>query len=364
MSLHLPSEDADVDENAPFERNNYFHGKLMTARDMQTEQAYHRRRLNTVSGHVLGRGLVTGLQTELTETDTRLEATMKPGVAVAERPIVITGEGGVGVKRDSTGEMKLPSGEEIYLYLTPTEYHTERVPKPSSSDEFREDCDYNRVVESFELRYTDRPKTEFKSVPEVTLPEGADDGEREGDYILGQMTREYYDERSAGLEPDVDSPLPLGRFVKEDGKWERDPDWNRHAFVYSNDMLAAFTRVIAERVTSFEAVQSVGGVHSSDIELDSDDETIVITTLGDEDDEWVNLDVSERVVLRDALDDEVEELNAQVEDLNEHIDRLERRLDRIEEREEEDPREDETDVDGRNEQDDPSDDGSEDTDEE
>ena len=61
------SSDAETGVPGQFERNRYFHGKLMTARDMEAEQDYLRRRMATLSRGVLGVGVVAGLDSAALE---------------------------------------------------------------------------------------------------------------------------------------------------------------------------------------------------------------------------------------------------------------------------------------------------------
>lgn len=83
-------EDCALDR---FVRNRFFHGKLMTARDMQLEQEYHADRLETLAQHVTGKGAVCGLavSVEQESADDPLEVTVEPGYALdwCGRPVLV-----------------------------------------------------------------------------------------------------------------------------------------------------------------------------------------------------------------------------------------------------------------------------------
>jgi hypothetical protein len=63
-----------------FEKNRYFQGKLMTARDMLTDQQYHANRLETITKLTNGTGIVSGLTiSEFTEEEGQLRLELQPG---------------------------------------------------------------------------------------------------------------------------------------------------------------------------------------------------------------------------------------------------------------------------------------------
>ena len=45
-----------------FERNQFFQGKLMTARDMEAEQEYHAERLHAINRFATGQGILYGAE--------------------------------------------------------------------------------------------------------------------------------------------------------------------------------------------------------------------------------------------------------------------------------------------------------------
>ena len=63
----------------PFERNRYFYGKMLTARDFETEQKYYNDKRRLINRTVLGAGIVCGLGVNVGD-DTSL--TIESGVAL------------------------------------------------------------------------------------------------------------------------------------------------------------------------------------------------------------------------------------------------------------------------------------------
>jgi hypothetical protein len=180
---------ADTGVPPQFERNRYFDGKLLTARDMTADQAYHRGQLQAVVRGTLGVGIVTGLEViGVTETDGRLTATVQPGVALdaAGRPVVVPPATGDVTVRAPNADRPLDvdevgAGDVLALRLRHDACATERVPVPGSEHVTGEGGEHGRVVESFVLE--GHPATTDaggdpvppKPVPEVTLTDPDDE---------------------------------------------------------------------------------------------------------------------------------------------------------------------------------------------
>ena len=150
------SELADTGVPSQFERNRYFDGKLLTARDMIADQAYHRGRLQAIVRATLGVGIVTGLEvTAITTEDDRLKVTVQPGVALdaAGRPVIVppaTGEVTVrapGTDRPFDANEIDVDGLELRLRFDACA--TERVPVAGSEHVTGDGGEHGRVVESF-----------------------------------------------------------------------------------------------------------------------------------------------------------------------------------------------------------------------
>ncbi|WP_458210346.1 hypothetical protein [Haladaptatus sp. NG-SE-30] len=326
------TESQRTDLRSP-ERNHYFHGKLMTARDMETEQLYHRNRLHDVSKSILGEGLVCGLATNIKSKSNRLEATIKPGLALDDhgRLITVTGKESVVVKNRSTNEPTLPEDDPIYLFLEYEECHTELVPVPGSENACQEDCCHNRIVEKFKVTYTEDEPQEDKDVPEVEFP-SKEECERSDYSALETMARAYYDEYSAECKRSDDSSLFLGRYEKrgKDGLWELvDDPYYGSPLVYTNDMLYA---IIAQHVTDFdnphevEALKTVNnvGTEKGNVDIVSPRGTISVDAKTDPD--RVVLEASDKIARQEKLE-ELEELEDKVDQQNDRIKELEEKLD-------------------------------------
>lgn len=181
----MSRETADAETGVPsqFERNRYFHGKLMTARDMTADQDYVRRRLAAISRGVLGAGVVAGLEvTGAEESDGDLRVTVTPGVALdsAGRTVVVPeGTGPVTVRRPGV-DAPFPANEVtadgVALTLRYDHCSTERVPAPGNEHADGDGSEYGRIVETFAVEAEPIETDDEgepgppKPVPEVSLP--------------------------------------------------------------------------------------------------------------------------------------------------------------------------------------------------
>lgn len=265
-----------------FERNQFFHGKLMTARDMQAEQAYHAGRLNTQSHHVVGAGIVSGLAiTDIVDAGDGIEVTLEPGFALdgSGRPIVVDGT--------STVSLSIPAGDSFHLYLAFKETGKDRVPIPGAERTTEADCTYNRTLETFELYAESDPPEHAKSVPDVEFPGGSElDADEE--YGLVELARAYHQHVGERETIGVDGDVYLGGFVRDSGDWVEASTSVNRPYVYTNDMLFA---AIARHIADFE------NPHEVSVEAVSDE---IIERVE-------NLEATEGFV--DRLDDLDERLN-------------------------------------------------------
>lgn len=217
----------------PFERNRFFHGKLMTARDMQAEQDYHAGRLNALSGLVVGEGIVRGLEVAaVDDAGDGVEVTVEPGVALdgTGRPIVI--------EHAVTERLPAPSRDEIHLFVAYDEASKDRVPVPGADHASEEDCTYNRVLETYEVYYRTDPPEHPKSVPAVELPTGGD-GDGDDGAALTELARTYHRTHLSAAGPASDPDVFLGSFERQSGAWVEADGTARRPYVYTNDMLYA-----------------------------------------------------------------------------------------------------------------------------
>jgi hypothetical protein len=337
------AEKGRTGELGRYERNRFFYGKLMTARDMQTEQTYHASRLEDLGRVVAGNGIVCGLEASVTETvvnDTaKLEVTIDPGYALDAhgRPVV--------VKNETSKYLDLPETSDISLFLTYEECLRETVPVPDSGDACKQECAYNRVLEVFEVTYEatspdvlSGTTTTHKPVPDIRFPsqtEVADDEVA----ALDAIARSYYESEAGELHPcetDEASSVFLGVFTEDGGDWVRAAETAVRPHVYTNDMLyAALTRHATDfdnphavNATQVGSPLSVEGVHNpgGNIGLDSPDETVSITP--DDGQDSIGLDVS--ASFRAELDRRFDDLQNILENrLDTHENRLDTHDDRL-----------------------------------
>ena len=150
-------DDCDLTQS---ERNRFFHGKLMTARDMEAEQVYHRGLFTRHHRHVTGYGVVDGLDATVTPVAEGLKVTLDPGYAIdcCGRPVVVPKE-----TTDVVEEWEQREDEDLALYLEYAECVTESVPIPGSEDACERECAFNRVVETFSLDVQPAPAVRGRS---------------------------------------------------------------------------------------------------------------------------------------------------------------------------------------------------------
>ncbi|WP_152042270.1 hypothetical protein [Salinigranum salinum] len=305
-----------------FEKNRYFHGKLMTARDMQADQDYHAERLATLARHVLGEGVVCGLTTTVTANGADLEIVVRPGLALdcCGNPVVV----------DSEHTTTLTPGEEmdeLHLSLVYDECTKETVPIPGSANACEEECTYNRILEITDLTSAAEPPDAFKTVSDAVVFPSQADVQADEDAALGTIARSYHDAESTDCESCDEPSIYLGVVTRRpDGSWNDELSTAGQPLVYTNDLLyAAVARHAADfdnphdvalEVTDDQpdAVVRVQGpaVAGGDVAFVSPNDTVTITP--NPGDTGVDLDVSQELLDRlSAAEDRLEDL-AGVED--------------------------------------------------
>lgn len=263
MTSSHEGERTDGEKLRPLEKNNYFDGKLMTARDMRAEQDYHADRQHRLTRFVAGAGIISGLNvTAVEERDDGLEVTVDDGVALDGygRPIVVTGADSIPVTRSGSDQSSVPDGDVIYLSLRYDELEKESVPVPGSESAYEPRCEYNRFLETFEISYDESApgRYKYKPVPAVEFPD-RDDVRDTDDSALAEIARSYHD--SYQSEDRDDPSLFLGAFERDsNGAWTELPETERRPLVYTNDMLYA---AIVRHVTDFDNPHEVSDVPGS-----------------------------------------------------------------------------------------------------
>ncbi|MFD1686081.1 hypothetical protein [Halobellus litoreus] len=243
-----------------FERNRYFHGKLMTARDMQTEQQYHAGRLHTHNRYVTGSGIVCGLEVDVEAASDDAgspTAVVEQGVAIdaCGRQIVVEDRDRIEIPPSIAGNGR------VSVYIAYATCKKESVPVTGSEEACGDECEYNRLQQTYQVTFEASPPATQKPVPvdRVELPTldkvretGGDDGVAPGDDVLHELSRSYHEAANGdgrilscqsvvAAQNATDDRLFLGSFTeRSDGSWApATQDTEPRPQVYTNDMLHA-----------------------------------------------------------------------------------------------------------------------------
>lgn len=298
--------DASLSEcgNERFERNHYFHGKLMTARDMQAEQAYNVGQRRAQARNVGGSGVAWGLKAEITgEGDESIRVFVHEGYGVdaCGRPIVMP-----DTYDDVITDGSKVDAPALSVYLEYDACLKESVPVDGGETACEDECAYNRVLEVYDVHvkaHDPDPTTVGKPIEPVTFPDWNDldsvsDSDRslpgEYDPVYATIASSYWDEVGApgGAEAAADG-LYLGTFATDDnGNWQREPAPPTQ-YLYTNDMLyAGLARHTADfgnphetslRTVTRESASETGlqvrddGSDNPQVVVSSTDETVEVT---------------------------------------------------------------------------------------
>jgi hypothetical protein len=246
-----------------FERNRFFHGKLMTARDMFAEQAYHADRLDTFAQHLAGEGILEGLDLSVVEKGTGdLSVTVSPGVALdcCGRLLVVEDDGS-----DHTVEASAifdDGGDPtVRLYLEYDECVKETVPLAGSASGCEEQCEYNRVLEIVQVVGRETLPEEYKEIPQIDFPDetaatadaqSAMVGIAESFHEHGGTLRECTAERRSVFAGTFRESLGT------DNEWGRD-EADKLGYAYTPDLLFA---AVGRHAIRFDNPHDVTAVHT------------------------------------------------------------------------------------------------------
>lgn len=259
------------DDGTPdqFVRNRFFNGKLMTARDMAAEQEYHAGRLESLTRNVTGWGIVCGLEARIEPGD----GPENPPRAIVEPGVAIDGTGRLIVvsEKDSKplAEGTPSSGDIVSVYVQYTTCLTESVPAHGSEDACKEECDYNRVRETYTIETDAGTPGNQKAIPiervrlptaESFLDEDGEVSEPDPDHpALHEPAASYHepdnleeDNRVRSCRQPEPDKVYLGSFRRGDEEWSflsPTDDSVPRPYVYNNDMLYAG---LLDHVTNFE----------------------------------------------------------------------------------------------------------------
>jgi hypothetical protein len=237
-----------------FEKNAYFHGKLMTARDMLAEQKMHEAKLYTVNRFVLGDGLICGLETDKLRVDNgKLMVNINPGIGIdcCGRLVVVKGTGAVVTKE--VKQIEEESGadypEPMYLYVRYKECLKEAVPITGVEDACEEKCCYNHILEVFDVVYSTNPPG-LSMPPDVNFPSKSEYDSDKKKALL-KIAQDYYSQYlKSGCNDCTEHLIFLGVFkIDGEDKWELDETTKDYLKVgYTNKMLYD---IIASHATNF-----------------------------------------------------------------------------------------------------------------
>jgi len=150
----------------PFERNNYFYGKLLTVRDFETEQTYFNNKRRLINRLLHGGGVVTGLQVVAVDDKT---ITVEPGVALDYfgREIVVTSP--ITMKLSMVeGFVSNEYSKNVYLCIAYDEKGKEPVHALGNQGGAANINEYNRVAEGYRL-FIREDAPDLSSFPHLQL---------------------------------------------------------------------------------------------------------------------------------------------------------------------------------------------------
>jgi hypothetical protein len=134
----------------PYERNNYFYGKLLTVRDFETEQKYFNDKRRLLNRLMYGSGVISGLQVVAIDDKS---VSVEMGVALDNlgREIVVSSP--VTLKLSMIeGFSNNEYAKNVYLCIAYDEKGKEPVHSVAGSSVRAEEVsEYNRVLESYRL---------------------------------------------------------------------------------------------------------------------------------------------------------------------------------------------------------------------
>lgn len=141
----------------PFERNRYFYGKMLTARDFEIEQRYYNNKRRLLNRVLFGAGVVCGLGVYQND-DTSFSVETGMALDYLGREIVVPTPI-IRKLQMVDGYDSLEKSEQAYLCLKYAQYDREPVNNIGAADHDSEQ--YNKIEESYKLYLsTDDPMLE------------------------------------------------------------------------------------------------------------------------------------------------------------------------------------------------------------
>jgi hypothetical protein len=140
----------------PYERNNYYYGKLMTVRDFSDEQRYFNEKRWLINRMVNGWGVVCGL--DVTWKDSRhTTVIVSPGMAIdcCGREIIVcepTEKELIPEKDECSNKKPSKDTDELLICLEYQQCSTEQVEFPSVTCDPENTVKFNRIRDSYRIR--------------------------------------------------------------------------------------------------------------------------------------------------------------------------------------------------------------------
>lgn len=214
-----------------FERNNYFYGKRMTARDFQDEQCYFNEKRWLINRTVHGWGVVCGLDVVTpTNDETKVEVTEGLAIDCCGREILVCGDAEdryVSLIPEDHECDQQNEDERIAICLEYDECKREVVNLPSIACDETEKHEFNRIRDSWKITPIHIPeKLEYEPFCQQTNEEKE------------QSLHKYLCEKTKGCQQCPECPcIILAIVTVVNGEVEKIDTCNRRKLVYSNQLL-------------------------------------------------------------------------------------------------------------------------------
>lgn len=132
----------------PFERNRYYFGKLLTAKDFENEQTYFNNKRRLINKTVLGMGVACGLNIYAAD-DTSL--IIETGTAIDEKGREILVEQTIIKKITTIEGFDKTTEDELYLGIEYAEQLIDKAYSPMSPNQAKQSEEYNKIKENYRL---------------------------------------------------------------------------------------------------------------------------------------------------------------------------------------------------------------------
>jgi len=215
-----------------FERNNYFYGKRMTARDFQEEQCYFNEKRWLINRTIHGWGVVCGLDVVVPTNDkTKVEVTEGLAIDCCGREILVCGDEEDRyvslIPEDHECDLQQNEDERIAICLEYDECKREVVNLPSIACDETEKHEFNRIRDSWKITPIRIPKElEYEPFCQRTNEEKE------------QSLHRYLCEKTKGCQQCPECPcIILAIVTVVNGEVEEIDTCNYRKLVYSNQLL-------------------------------------------------------------------------------------------------------------------------------